>query len=235
MLKTTPLDLVEQELRSKIEKLLKENLTKKYTSFFEVQQLGCFQLEQEADGVYLTLPDREALLSRWEKLRESHPELPPLDIVSSNGVAGNLEFIETYLHHHALLSTGEEFVHDSIAHIIPVLSEMLVSPSFTKKRGKIAERVNQIYQKIMKAKKSLLNDQNAIQFNELEAALACMVDAISNGNSEGAERKINDWPAAVKGIWDLPDWGSYLEKCFGSNNIDVDKIVALWNRIDMNH
>ncbi len=82
-----------------------------------------FRLYEEGGKFHLELPDAEALSTRWEAYRNSHPELnlPPLKIKSSEGIAGDLEFAQAFIDYDVLLSNGKEFIHDHLAHIIPTL------------------------------------------------------------------------------------------------------------------
>jgi hypothetical protein len=58
------------------------------------------------------LPGRENLLQRWENLRKDCNYLPPLSISSSEGIASDDKFMDSYIKHDFLLSTGEEFFHE---------------------------------------------------------------------------------------------------------------------------
>lgn len=99
---------------------------KDYKMFSEVKVLG-YKMESKQGGFYLSLPDQEALKCRWEKIRRERKELPELDIVSIGEHTDGLEVVEAYLKHHGHLSNGNEFVHDSLVHLIPTLAEILVS------------------------------------------------------------------------------------------------------------
>ena len=82
------------------------------------------------------------MIARWGKLREASPELPPLNIASSKGIADDITFIEKYFTHEAILSDGGEFVHDHFAHVMSVLILMYSSGKTmtlnnTKKKGPV--------------------------------------------------------------------------------------------------
>ena len=97
-------------------------------------------IKSEGDSTTWTLPDQEALMARWQSLRELHPELPELTLYSGEGVADDLEFAEAYLTYSALLSTGEEFFHDRVFHVIPLLVGMLERGTDTTWEERRAER-----------------------------------------------------------------------------------------------
>lgn len=95
-----------------------------------MKELG-YTVEMHKDGsIYATYPDHHILELRWEKIRQSHPEysLPPLKIQPSNNAAGDEEFLEAFKAANALLSTGEEFVHDQQFHVVGQLLFMIKHP-----------------------------------------------------------------------------------------------------------
>lgn len=114
-------------------------------------------------GVYLKFPDREALLARWKELREECQELPILDIVSSAGIAEHIPFIESFLTHDALLSTGKEFVHDHMFHVIPTLVLALSSVGkevpYEKAKAKSRKAVAYLYRRLMVVKQIIERDR----------------------------------------------------------------------------
>jgi hypothetical protein len=107
----------------------------------ELQQIG-YSVRSDASGVYLDLPDLEAIVAGYEKLRETRPKCPPLRIVSSEGIADDLTFCRAYILYDILLSDGVEFVHDSIYHAARVLEMMISSPEeYIASKEKIAGSV----------------------------------------------------------------------------------------------
>jgi hypothetical protein len=93
----------------------KEDLVK----FFNA--LG-YSSRQQEHNVFMTLPDREALLHRYETFSKEHKDkkLPELSITSSPGIASDLDFVRALIQYDALLFTGKEFVHDHNAHITSI-------------------------------------------------------------------------------------------------------------------
>lgn len=84
-----------------------------------------YKIAQLDGKAYLYLPDGDALGGLWEEVRVKHPTLPPLKIRSSKGVAGDIEFVESYLANEVLLSCDKEFVHDHQFHILPKIKTIL--------------------------------------------------------------------------------------------------------------
>lgn len=93
-----------------------------------LNELG-YNLRPSAEGFFLELPDQEELVSRWDRIRKSRPELElePLHIKSSYGQASDEEFFQAMFEYDALLSTGREFVHDHFLHVMNTLELMIVS------------------------------------------------------------------------------------------------------------
>ncbi|MBS0654338.1 MAG: hypothetical protein JSR46_01045 [Verrucomicrobia bacterium] len=147
------------------------------------------------DGDEFSLPDRTALLARWARLMEKHPTLPPLDIVSSEGIATDLEFVEAYMSHDGLLSSGKEFVHDQLTHLIPTLVLILSltinndTSCYVNKKFNSVKCVMQFYRKIMIAKDQLskgipwmdpeIQAQAKKNFPQIETVLGHLVDYMS--------------------------------------------------------
>lgn len=98
---------------------------KKTSDFYVALQSLGYGYKKDISGVYMDLPDRDVLLARWEKLREKNPDLKPLNILSSNGIAGDVPFALAFITHDGLLSSGEEFVHDHCYHILTLLKYLL--------------------------------------------------------------------------------------------------------------
>ncbi len=87
------------------------------------RQLG-YSSQVETDGsLTLTLPNRRALLTRWAVYRRTHlhMELPKIDIQNQKGIASDIGFISCFLTHDALLSTGGEFLHDHLFHVVNLM------------------------------------------------------------------------------------------------------------------
>ena len=215
-----------------------------------LQKLG-YEIKYEVDGVYLNLPDRETLIARWGKLREASPELPPLNIASSKGIADDITFVEKYFTHDAILSDGEEFLHDQFAHVMAVLIMIHSSwknndpKQYQEERARLAKLVGTFYRKIMIAKRQISEGTLKIpkehlvpvkdHLEKVEAALSSLVDSIAAQTSyerlqlyhEGAE-------SHFKNIWfeDSTGWNNYMKNRFGAENINSEKLSALWDQIN---
>lgn len=157
-----------------------------------------YKIEHKDDGVYLYLPDREALLARWEKMRETTPELPRIKIVPSEGVADDLAYIEAFLSSDALLSNGKEFVHDSTVHVmglIRLVGDMISAPGikqplkYEAEKLKMVKSVAAFYRRLIILKNEF-NDPHLKmpedklklfneQFDKLQMGLAAVVDDIA--------------------------------------------------------
>ncbi len=76
----------------------------------------------------LKLPDLEALRRSWRALQLENPNLPDLDILPSDGIADDISFVAGSLTHDVILSTGKEFVHDHLFHVIAAIKLLSSAP-----------------------------------------------------------------------------------------------------------
>jgi hypothetical protein len=132
----------------------------------EFYSLG-YSFENDKNGTYLQLPNREALLARWQKLKAGS-DLPDLSIESSEGISDDLSFVKAYLKHDALLSTGKEFVHDHMTHILPTITRILTEKSaYQDKKAEMVEMIKRNLRKIEIVKDLLKQNKVNIEKDEL--------------------------------------------------------------------
>ena len=117
------------------------------------------------------------------------------NIISSDGIASDSEFIKAYLAgFDALLSSGSEFIHDHFYHIIPALQLMLTDPQYTEHKLAAIEVIRNFYQRICIAQKvieeklpALPEDEMEIikeQLSKIQTSFGIMVDIFWTLNSE---------------------------------------------------
>ncbi len=190
------------------------------------------------NGVYLRLPDREALLANWETLREIHPGLRPIDIVSSEGIADDLTFVETYQTHDALLSNKEERIHDTFVHVIPNIKLILASgiqdnPTFDHYKFNLVREINKEYRCLMITKRGLedgtLNISEQMKsllkmhIPKIEATLGAITDNDAARSSYPVPRpqhlSYNYFSFdRFNHFWNSPDWNLYWSRRFGDKS-----------------
>lgn len=198
-----------------------------------------YSFRYTADGIYISVPDREALLARWEKLRERYPDLPPLNIQSSEGIAGHLDFIKAFFIYDAVLSTGKEFLHDHFYHVIAVI--MLIAKSSTtyrQEKSRMVQVMGKCFRRIQIAK--LVLEQRVVDIPEeksllltkhlpkIEAALGAKVDLASASlNYKQTQTRANadnfNSTNFFMRIWDDKVLQNYWDKNFGLENIKREK------------
>lgn len=222
-------------------KYIKEGLNK-------YQKLRDFGYETRADdnGFYLDLPDKEAIIGYWETLREKDPSLPKLNIATADGIADDLAFVTAYLNHDVLLSTGEEFVHDSLAHVIPTLLLILDSPEkYLNLKSVVVKDISRLCEKVQKVKEALLantiifedkkeEDNIKRHLEKLETTLGVIADVISSSwnidiyriRKSEIENRFRDTPISTY-------WQPYFEKRFGKENaINNNQLSVLHQTFD---
>jgi hypothetical protein len=219
----------------------------------EFWQLG-YETKRTDERTYVTLPDREALLARWQELRKSQPELPQLDISSSERIADDGSFIDAYLKHDVLLSSGQEFLHDNCFHVVSTLTRMLSSgkdgnPTYMDIKSKIKNLISPVYQDIMVAKNLIENPTSEMpddirssltrDLDKVEAALSAVVDDLSNLSYDFLEDKIRtSLISSMKAIADDWIYKKYWEKRFGRYQMSgqiIDKVLSQIHTIVPSH
>lgn len=104
--------------------VVKPQLELNLHAYNQIIQLG-FCSNYKKDGVFMTIPDEKTLLVRWEKLRETDPKLPQLTLASSEGIADDVSFVESFFKDDILISNEKEFVHDMTLHALKTLALVL--------------------------------------------------------------------------------------------------------------
>lgn len=153
-----------------------------YAPYFH--RLG-YEMKSQTDGLFLVLPDREAILSRWQFLRLSRPDLPALKILAYPGLADDKTFIEAFCSHDALLSSGKLFMHDHF-HLLRTLVLMFDSgvdenPTYQAEKNRLVKLIHQAYRPLQQAEKLLKKTPTIPAQTQLNSALkelASQVDYI---------------------------------------------------------
>jgi len=211
-----------------------------------MNKLG-YAIEHSGKEAYLTLPDREALLSNWEELRKSRPGLLPLDIISGEGIVGDIEFIEAYIAHDGLLSTGKEFVHDHFYHIERVIFLKLTSGRdghhYEQEKYQVAVQVASVYKRILLIDQALKEGRLKIPMEEQDelrkhlelffTSLGQSVDNISASSYydnllSSAKEFLSTSPTDV--FRKAPDVKSYTEKRYGKK-LEPEELSKLWEKM----
>ena len=121
----------------------------------------------------LSLPDHKELVNGWIKLKAERPNLPPLKIGQFDYVLSPGEFIKNFTDYDAVLSSKEEFVHDSLIHVIPTLISMLENRDYTIIKNDLSKVLLYALEQIAKFKgEKYIKD--AVEFN-----LGLSVDILS--------------------------------------------------------
>lgn len=88
-------------------------------------------------GVYVSLPDRETLLFRWDQERQRNPNLPEISLEPSEGIADDLTFITNFFDRGITISDDKEFVHDLLSHVLPYL--LMILEGITQSRNVVED------------------------------------------------------------------------------------------------
>ncbi|NGX40168.1 MAG: hypothetical protein KR126chlam1_01513 [Chlamydiae bacterium] len=83
------------------------------------KELGYSYEKKDQGECYLSLPDCDALKNAWTKTSLYEAGfLPDFKFAPSEGIASDMDFVKAYLENDVLLSSGVEFVHDHLAHVV---------------------------------------------------------------------------------------------------------------------
>jgi hypothetical protein len=156
-------------------------LTPSYRYIDQLNRLG-YEMKSDATGVYLTLPDRESFLARWQILQQSQPELPTITVVCHPGIADDKTFIESFCRYDVLLSSEKEFVHDHFAHLIRTVILIFTSgedgnPTYKEDKEQLVRLVKKAYQPLLQAD-DLKSTKVTSLVTEARKELARQVDLI---------------------------------------------------------
>lgn len=192
----------------------------------ELQKIG-YGVRSDETGVYLNLPDLEAIVAGYEKLRETRPDLPPLRALSSEGIADDLSFSRAYLHYDILLSDGIEFIHDSISHTSRVLEMMISSPAeYVKSKGQVAKSTKHTLEAIHHSQLSETEQLYALTF------LGAVIDTIwaAPAIRDLIEISQEEFNENILDIWKDPDYKFYWKKIHATP-IDLSQAATIWSAI----
>ncbi|MDP1880785.1 MAG: hypothetical protein Q8K60_07585 [Parachlamydiaceae bacterium] len=131
------------------------------------------KLGYEKKGDCFILPDEKILNSRWLNIIRDNPNLLPLNVISSNGIADDKSYIEAIIQGNIILSNGPEFLHDHFFHVMQRIlllskhgSNSMETHSsnylkiFTKFNKDIQKIISLINEKEMEAKNPQLNEES---------------------------------------------------------------------------
>jgi hypothetical protein len=161
-------------------------------------------------------------------------------ILEADGIAGDLEFVDAYLNHDVLLSSGPEFVHDRSSHVLNTIEFIWRCGSadvYQREKEKYAERVRYGRELIRAYDENAENVRSRINFTDdemtfLKTSLGLLADF-----SSAAWRKMDDDMAAkfdsFKLILNLcgdidKGYATFLGKIGINTSEDAIKIYQNW-------
>lgn len=194
-----------------------------------------YQMGFSESGLYLYLPDCESLHGKWKELQMDDPELPDLNVISSEGVADHLTYVKMFLKYSAVLSSGREYLHDHYGHVSRIILQLLLSPSeYLENLALARNMVADLVQKIEQAKELMEQGTEILSAEEqaflkdnmviLEANLGTACDVLyapSSGDTEFLLQILSQF-----------DQTSYFKKFFGNTPKKDVNPRDLWNLIE---
>ncbi|HLB52863.1 MAG TPA: hypothetical protein VJK48_04070, partial [Chlamydiales bacterium] len=182
----------------------------------------------EGDDPIMELPDREAILSTWKKLSTENPslELPNLSIASSDGIADDITYAESYFSHDALLSVDKEFVHDQHSHILPALVAILYA-----EKGRYSFQKEFYINQLKLIRQYIKDHQDESKY--LSVVLGILADNYS-GAGYSLFNKLPQRSGMDRFVRNLTlSWIRYLEKRFPEERRDLiqKNITSEWEKM----
>lgn len=194
-------------------------------------------------GVFVQLPDEVVLTARWNDLRQNFPDLPQLHILKSDGIAGDMEFVQAFLDYSALLSSAGEFCHDHFFHVIPVIIALLsYGLNAVEERNRLRGIVSIIFDKIAAVKKLIESKKFIVDhpkdFLLLQASAGIIADASSSVSSISTSQE--RFPSNIsseeyiKRVFTSPKNLPSLRRRpeFAAVEILPERILQLWKEIE---
>lgn len=204
-----------------------------------MQQLGYrFYKDPKTGKDTITLPDRDALLARWKKIREQNPDLPQLSIKNSVGIATDIEFVEALLENDGLLSDTAEFIHDHLTHLIPLFSIIFSFPAGekTKQYNLLKEHrreaIKPILEKVREfsvAKPDIRSDIEMVLGIAIDRMTAAGSPAVSGGVDQyrdDIKRQMSEAPTSLRET----GYRNYYKRRSGKAP-EVESIIEIWKQI----
>ncbi|MBS0615980.1 MAG: hypothetical protein JSR58_05455 [Verrucomicrobia bacterium] len=204
------------------------------------KELG-YSYKVENGRIHLELLDREALMANWKNLQQSNPHLSDLNVANDEGIADDITFVEAYFTHDVLLSSGREFVHDSLFHVLPMLDEKIsygrgISwlSTYKKVRFVLAQSILKLYQQAVMAKR--LIEENKTDFdidllNKVNLALGYTSDVLS---ATSANRATEIYIQCIgRMLWDSPSSHerAFLQRKFGTSKMHEESFEKVQEKL----
>lgn len=208
-----------------------------------------YRAKEKEDGFYITLPDKERLEARWKKLQQEpgNAHLEDLSITSSEGTATDAKFLDAFFNSDVLLSTGREYVHDQLLHVMRMLnmkSNPAANYSYYKTcfRTKVQKALNAIEMvREQHKRQTTVSKDEEILLKITEHSISIVVDLITSALSTKHffDLMVYWWkgPLLSSIIWNDESYRKKLNE-FGVVNeaeFTAAKIQIYWHAIRINY
>lgn len=154
-----------------------------------LSRLG-FEYQIGPSGAFLSLPGIDTLMEKWDQLRlePGHQNLPPLALVTIDGIASTSTYIDLLEHHFVVVSKNKEFIHDMIFHVATTIGAIYSSSLNGTDRNKFSDSMNRmrdIGRKTMagieRAREIYTNPKEVATLNIISESMGVLYDAVTSG------------------------------------------------------
>ena len=196
--------------------------------FKALEVLGYRYLASD-QGVFMELPDQEAIEANWEEVRKERPELIELSLLGIEEEFGDLPFIDAFFTHHGFLSKRRLFIHDQVFHLMDILIYHLTeTPEDRANLSTVKTVVAKLYRRIMIAKRVADNDDKYASIrsnlNKFVKILGIIVDQ-HTGCKESKLVKAVQLDCVE--VW----MNGYLDGCQSSKLYNGVPLIKLWKEM----
>lgn len=183
-----------------------------------------FAVKRDESDLYITLPDRDHLQASLERL---YPELNET-IISSEGIADDISFLQAFLNHFLLISEDGEFVHDIMFHVLPTLkfikNEGLESFKSTREISR-----NLIRKQLEKVTESQILENDATFKDKILTMMGAKADVLWAVENRSGAMFTHKQLAGGSSLWRELGYQRFWQRTY-REEIDQDSAHSMWDR-----
>lgn len=174
----------------------------------------------ENGSCVLSVPDTETLEKLWSLLVQTYKDLPGLTFKESDDDSlTDLDFIKLYIDNDIVISRKTEFLHDHMAHAMPIIFSACLNPNaycrFKKQVANYYKNVLEMLSHAHELMPSLCDDL----FEKIAATYSMLLDEVKSQSFISDEGEDSDFDKMIENVWasaSNPEnyRGDYWEKRF---------------------
>ncbi len=191
-------------------------------------------------GAYFAVPGPDALLSMTNNFIKQSPTInryiPCVTIKLVDGIASDLEYINSHLEALYVISPTEEFVHDVTAHVFPEITDMLDDPrAFAEKIKTFNNAISIVKDRILQIKDNpfpneMWNKEEIEiikeQIDECTTLLAICIDLVGKSRGSSCRMLLGE----LDRFFTNPNWVKYMKSRYSyKKEFSVERALKAFN------